>query len=404
MIIGAGVYQVPIIERAKERGIFTIVISPAGPYPGLSVADRVYYQDVRDRDEILEIAIKEEIDGVITDQTDIAVRTVAYVAEKMGLPGIGFECAKLFTDKRLMREKCRQLGLPTIEYAEVKSFDEALAFYYELGSTAIIKPVDSQGSRGVSKIDSVAKLKKKFAQTQKYSHTGEVIIERFINGKEMEVDSIAADYNVETLMHADLTPYDIPDVFASTTRLYPSIADENTINRLLELNKKIIKGFGLKQGLTHGEYIVDEDGEIYLIEIAARGGGTYISSHIAELQTGINTSDFLLDISMGNRNDIPKFEGGMCACGYVTFYLPAGTVVGMDGVEDVKEMDSVCKHSLDGIHIGLHTESFQDKTARYAVIAYADSRANLYQEIRKIKDLLKIKVDTGSGIEGPVWK
>lgn len=404
MVLGAGIYQVPLIQRAKDRGIFTIAVSPDGDYPGLKLADKIYYYDVRDEEKVLNAAREEKIDGITTDQTDVAVRTVAYVAEEMGLPGIGYETAKLFTDKNMMRERSREIGLPTIPSWKVSSLEDALLRFRELNAEAIIKPVDSQGSRGVYRIDSTETLLEKYNSSAMHSRTGDVIIEKYIDGTEFEVDSIAADYKVKTLMYADLEPYMVEGIFASTTRLYPSVREKEIVDKLLDINKRTIEGFGLKQGLTHSEYMRDKDGEIYLIEAAARGGGTFISSHIAELQTGVNTADFLIDIAMGLRNDIPHFEMNQCSCGYVTFYLPEGEVISDEGVMDVQAMDCVCKDTLDTIEMGLKTKTFSDKTSRYAIIVKDESREALVEDIHAIRRNLKIKVRTISGVKGPVWK
>ena len=405
MILGAGQYQVPIIEAAKKMGLYTIAISPVGPYPGLSLADKVYNIDVRDESTILTIARAECIDGVLTDQTDIAVRTVAFVAEKMGLPGIGYDTAKLFTDKSLMRAKTQELGFPTIENTVATTMGEAQAFFKRCRGRAIIKPVDNQGSRGVYLIDSCRELEARFFRAMEYSPARQVIIEQYITGREFEVDSILVNGYEKTLMYADTDLYNIPNVFASKTRLYPSVAEKNTIEKLLKLNHDIVTEFGLSQGFTHNEYIQDsETGEIYLIEAAAKGGGSFISSHIGQLQTGLNTSEFIVKLALGEVREMPDFETAQCHCGYVTFYLPEGEVIGMEGVAKVKLLPYVKKHSLDDIYLGLKTGSFSDKTARNVIILSAESREDIDRKIREIRDALKISVRTRRGVEGPVWE
>ena len=157
LVIGAGDFQLPLVQQAAktcEVLLAAPVISPAfDPY----ISDRLIV-DVRDEESILSFAQAHKIDGVITDQTDIAVRSVAYVAEKMGLPGIGYETGLLFTDKSRMRSRLAELGLPLLANRTVSSVEEAVAFYRELVSSAgrstdpvrvIIKPLDTQGSRGV---------------------------------------------------------------------------------------------------------------------------------------------------------------------------------------------------------------------------------------------------------------
>ena len=88
MILGAGIYQVPLIQKAKEMGLETIVVSIPGNYPGFAFADKVYKLDTRDQEAVLRAAQRERIDGICTSGTDVAVVTIGYVCEKLGLPGI----------------------------------------------------------------------------------------------------------------------------------------------------------------------------------------------------------------------------------------------------------------------------------------------------------------------------
>ena len=87
MILGAGIYQVPLIQKAKEMGLETIVVSIPGNYPGFAFADKVYKLDTRDQEAVLRAAQRERIDGICTSGTDVAVVTIGYVCEKLGPPG-----------------------------------------------------------------------------------------------------------------------------------------------------------------------------------------------------------------------------------------------------------------------------------------------------------------------------
>lgn len=403
MVLGAGLYQVPLIKTAQKQGIYTIAVSPDGDYPGLKVADKTYLYDVRDEESILRAAKEENIDGIVTDQTDIAVRTVAYVANNMGLPGIDYECAKRFTDKYLMRERCEELGLPTIKHRIVSSEAEACAFLDETGTDAIIKPVDNQGSRGIYKIGSRDDLAAYFDKAMAFSKSGRVIIEQFINGKEFEVDDIVFNGELKTLMYCDIDLFDIPNVFASKTRIYPSVEPDEVVNRLLDIDRRTIQGLGLTQGLTHSEYKMAQDGTVYLLEAACRGGGAYVSSHITPLQTGLQTADLLIDMAMGTMKSLPEFETSKCHCATLCFYLPVGEVVSLEGIEEVRSMPFVYKEHLGSIKQGMKTTQFSDKTARYVTVVYDDTHEALLRDIDEIRDKLRIKVKTEHGIEGPIW-
>lgn len=405
LILGAGNYQMPLIEQAKKKGVYVIAVTPPGDYPGIEVADKVYFHDARDEEFDLEVGRKENIDGIISDQAEIFVRPIAYVAEKLGLPGNGYETACLYTDKHLMRERSKALGLATIESYVVNELEEAIRMFRTIGGTAIIKPVDNCSSRGISKIPDEEELRKKWDEAKSYSGSGQVIVERYVNGPQFEVDSIAVGGKVETLMYADLKEFNIPNVFSSATRLYPSVADDETVARLLEYSRKINEGFGMIQGVSHNEYIMDEaTGEIYLIEGALRGGGTYIASHIAALETGLDTADFLVDAALGHLTEVPEFERNKCHAGYACFYLPVGEIISIDGVREVEALDYVVKTKFNDIAVGQMTHTLEDKDQRYAVVLYGDSREELQNRIETIRNMLRIQVRTKDGIKEPIWE
>lgn len=402
MIVGAGIYQVPVIECARQMGIYTVAVSPEGDYPGLKIADKTYNYDVRDKKNILKAAQAEKIDGITTDQTDMAVRSVAYVAEKMHLPGISTSCAEIFTDKFLMQERCAELGLPSIKCKKVRTPEEAADFFEELNAAAIIKPTDNQGSRGVRKINSKEDIERAFSDALKYSGK-DVIMEQFIDGSEVEVNDIVIDGEPHTLMYGDITPFEIPNVFASRTRIYPSNKDASCIKNLLDTDKKIIKGFGAAQGFTHSEYMIDKSGTVYLLEVAIRGGGAYVSSHIMPLQTGIHPEHIIVDMALGRLKELPKFKKNLCHSGTLCCYLPYGKIMSVDGINEVQNFPFVYKEHLDDIKVGEMTKPIADKTARYVTVVHANSREELLECFDKIRTVLNVKVKTSDGVKGPIW-
>ena len=121
MILGAGIYQVPLIRAAKEMGLTVIVASIKGDYPGFALADKVHYINTTDREAILKAAVSEKIDGICTTGTDVAVASIGYVCEKMGLSGISKEAADLVTDKAKMKEAFQKGGVSASRFRKVFS-------------------------------------------------------------------------------------------------------------------------------------------------------------------------------------------------------------------------------------------------------------------------------------------
>lgn len=135
MILGAGIYQVPLILKAKEMGLYTLVVSYPGPYPGFALADECLYLDTRDEAGILKAAREKEIQLICTTGTDVAIRTLGYVASHLSLPGLSVKSAYIVTDKLLMRNAfCKTNMKGSIPFCRVTSLAEARAFFQEQAS------------------------------------------------------------------------------------------------------------------------------------------------------------------------------------------------------------------------------------------------------------------------------
>ena len=405
MILGANTLQLPLITAASKLGYKTVVVSPVPGETGHAIADYSEFIDIKDEEAILLAAKKHDICGITTDQTDIAVRSVAYVAEKLGLPGIDYKTACLFTNKYLMREKCKELGIPTLNYKIVRTLDEALSALEELGGKAILKPVDNQSSKGVFLIDSAHKLREKFAETMNYSKQKAALVEQVAYGREFVVEGIAYDGVFQNLTVGDTYYFDIPDVFSATRRVFPTSAPAALRKKIEDFNQKIIHGFGLQQGITHSEYVVDINENVYLIETAARGGGVYISSDLIPLCTGLETEKFLINIATGNQIQMPDFQKDLRSCCYLAFFLPVGIVTSTTGINEVTKLPFVHHNNLTDIHIGMQTHEPKDKTFRYFLTIEADDSTQLEARIRQIKSILDdIKVKCADGQNhSPIW-
>ena len=403
LILGANTLQLPLIKKANEVGYQTLVVSPNNNEPGHKIAVFSEICDVTDCDGVLAIAKKYDICGIITDQTDLPVRTMAYVAGKMGLPGNDYEVAHIFTDKFLMREKCKEIGIKTVEYKLCHNLSEAKEFYESINKDIIIKPVDNQGSKGVSKITSLKELTAKFNEAIGYSRSKSVLVEEYICGREFLVEGICVNYEFKNLCCGDTEYFDIPDVFSASKREFPSTAPKATVDKVLATNEKIVKGFGLKQGITHAEYIMNGD-DVVLLEIAARGGGVFISSDLIHLQTGLDTEEFLLNIATGKVDKIPNFSSQNQSCCYISFFLPEGMVTGIKGIDSVKGLPYTYHNNFDDLYIGKRIGKNRDKTSRFFIIVAAENHDSLMDKCESIRQTISVEVTDQEGQKkGIIW-
>jgi len=401
IILGAGVLQVPIIKYAKSQNNYVIVISPRGNYPGFDYANKAYFHDVRDKEQILKIAKSENIDGIVTDQTDLPVTTAAYVAEELGLPGIGYHTSQLFTDKSRMNKKCIELGFSVPRSHTVSSMDEALRASEQLPYPFIIKPHNNQGSRGVVKIVNEDELRKNFEFSSSFSSENKVLMEEFIEGDEIAVQGLVYEYKTWNLLCVDKVNFENTNVFAPKYVMHPPKKQFLT-DRLFEINAAIMKGFGLKHGLTQSEFVYSEPKDtLYFIETAARGAGAYISSHIIPAACNIDTSKFLLDLSLGNPVDTKNFKESAKHAGYISFYLNKGRIKEVKGLKEVLSLKEVIFFPYQKLNPGYESQGLTDKTSRLGpIIMVAESREIIEQTIEIIRNTLIISMEDGSGI---IW-
>lgn len=403
MILGANNFVIPLIKRAKKEGLYTIIVSPDKTEPGFEYADERVYTDLRDKDKVLEAAEKLNIDGIITDQAETPVRTVAYVAEQLKLPGIGVDKSELFTNKYLMRETCRRIGIDTIKYKLVDNVEDAIAFFDTMDCDAIMKPIDSAGSRGVVKIKDIETIREEFEYTKSASKSGKVIIEEYIEGKELLLDGVVFNGEYQTIICGEYIKCDIPGVFSEYMGKYPAEITKEQYDMVNALVKRIIEGFGLPWGRTHTEVKINDKGA-WLMETAARGGGRYISSGIVPLMTDFSSEKFLLDACLGQVSEVPKIRKKNVSAGYVSLFLPKGEVISVEGLQNVIDLPYTYSHNFEDIKVGFKTSEFKDKIEGRFIHLVAKDDAELYARVEEIKRLIKIRVKTENGVEGPIWE
>ena len=237
LVIGAGDFQLALVKRAAMM-CDVLLAAPVIDKPFERYIADALYCDVRDFDRILEFARRancfgKPIDGVITDETDIPVLTVARVAEAMGLSGIDPDTARLFTNKALMRKRMEELGLKVLPHKTVSSLEEAVAAFKEINSTVIIKPLDAQGSRGVKRCDNAQDIVEHFAEAARWSTTHQVMVEQRATGREFVIEGLALNYEFKNLGIGDTIYFETVESLSAKERTWPTVADDELRDRVL---------------------------------------------------------------------------------------------------------------------------------------------------------------------------
>ena len=300
MVLPGTVWQIELIKKIKSLGYKVAVVHPYKDAPAFKYADEIVYEDILDQEAVLAAAKRLKVCAVMSDECDIATPTLAYVSSELGLPSQGIDMARLYTDKSCMRDLCYKHGLPCPSYKVCQNIDEALSFYRSLNRKMIIKPIDANSSRGVFTVESEQQLHEKFNDSIKYSHHKKAVIcERYISGAEFSVDGIMTPYGHFCLAISEKQQFS----YNKNLDKYLFFSYDNEkydYDYLREIDTKYVEMSGLPFGFTHAEYRY-EDGEFYLLEIGARGGGNLISSHIVPAMTGLDNYSLLIDMFVGNE-------------------------------------------------------------------------------------------------------
>lgn len=301
-IIGASYLQLPLIEKAKEMGYTTHVFAWAANDVGEKAADYFYPISIIEKEKILEKCREIGICGICSIASDVAMLTVNFIANELHLIGNSLEATYKSTNKHAMRLAFEANGDPSPKSYLVDSYTNLSNL--KLTYPIIVKPTDRSGSRGICKLYNSNNLYEAVEHAIKESFEGKALVEEFAEGQEYSVEFISyqGQHHFLALTHKYTTgaPH-----FIETGHLEPAPVDAVTIEKVKKVVTHALNTLGLKNGASHSELKIDNDGNIKLIEIGGRMGGDCIGSDLVRYSTGYDFVRMVVDIACGNS---PVFE------------------------------------------------------------------------------------------------
>lgn len=299
LILGAGIYQVPLIKVAKKLGIYTIVASIPGNYPGFELADKVYYENTTDYRKILSIARREKIDGIVTAGTDVAVITIGKVCDALGLKGLSAEAAELATDKLLMKQCYEKYGVRSAKFRRVTFDDPNYAnIISDLKLPVMFKSVDSSGSRGIIKVNSEDEFESARNYVLENTRSDYFVVEEYIEGEEFGAQAFVQDGKLEFILpHGDYVfkgDTGVPVGHFAPYNLDPSIL-EDAREQLIAA----VRAMQLDNCAINADFILSE-GETYVLEIGGRSGATCLAE-LVSIYYGFDYYEKIVRMAIGEK-------------------------------------------------------------------------------------------------------
>lgn len=293
-IIGASQGQLPICIEAIKKKIYTVGFAWGKDAICKNFFNKFYPISITNKDEIVKYCVKEGVDGVVSNASDLTALITTYVAEKLKLNGNNYASFQKAQDKFWIRNTTNQLkGLHPVRATILDEISHSLKFSFPI----IVKPCIGNSKKGVSFVRNEDELINAITYAKKENST--ILIEEFILGREISAETLS--YNGKHII-IQITDKETlgPPHFVEIGHHQPALLSKNEKHKIYDIVPKILDTIKYRNGATHIEFKINDKEEISLMEINLRGGGDNISTKLIQLSTGFNYIGALIDISLNS--------------------------------------------------------------------------------------------------------
>ena len=395
LLLGGSYFQVPSVKKAKELGYYTITCDYLPNNPGHKYADEYHNVSTTDKEAILKLAQELKIDGVVCYASDPAAPTAAYVAEKMGLAGHPYKAVEILSNKDLFRNFLSENGFNTPRAKGYTNVADAKKDWILFKKPIMVKPVDSSGSKGITKIENLDEIENAFNYALNFSRAKRVIVEEYIdayggqilgegfsvNGK--LVFSIFANHFFDKKANNPFTP---------AGGCFPLNMKSVIQKRIEKEIQKVLTILNMKTGAYNFEVRLDEQENIYLMEIGPRNGGNMIPQ-LVKHATGFDMVEYTIKSAMGeNCSNLDNFECKNYWAYYVLHSNNKGIFQKLTIDEEFKKNNLVELNLIK--EIGEKIEIFSGSgNAIGIMILKFKTQEEMQEKINNIENFVKVKIE-----------
>lgn len=389
-ILAGGNDQAALMEELRryfDGDVELILLDMAKNVKALPYADRFLQISTMDKEAVLEAAREEKIDYILTACGDQPMSTMAFVSAQMGLPCyLSEEDVRDLTNKIFMKKKMVEHGIPTAKHVYVEEGEE-LPDISGLAYPLIVKPVDSNGSKGVKKVMKESELMPLLQEALHYSISKNAIIEEFKEGTELSVDVYVEGTTAKLLSVTTSNKIkENKDSFTILQSEYPPRIDYSE-ERVREITQQIAEVFGLKDTPLLVQMIAG-NGQYNVVEFSARmGGGS--KYHLINVLSGIDIMKVYVEMVMGGKPHVtPKKQWKNALMNYV--YCHPGTFTSLKNFDELKDegvIYSFFTYKMPGAVIEKSNTS-SDRVAGFLVVG--NSEEEVKEKLRRANKMLQV--------------
>lgn len=395
LLLGGSYQQLVAIEYAKEAGYYTILCDYLSDNPGQYLADKFYQESTTDKETILQIATEEKIDGIIAYASEPAIPTAAYVAERLGLPTNPYSSVCLLTEKHLFRKFLRENQFSVPDFWECRCLDEdAVRRIRNMRFPIMVKPTDSSGSKGITKVENTAGIEAAVRYAKEFSRNGILEVEEYIEKDHPHTiggDIFVINGQVVFWGFMNCLRDESSNPLVPVGKSFPSEIKEKRLELLKKETQRLVDTLHLRAGGFNIEAIITKDDKVYFIEFAARSGGNMIPDMLSMI-SGKNMIAAAVESSMGNYDiDISFEENDVNFASYIPHTNRCGYFAGIKYSEMAKKRivkEVIYKNVGDAI------ENFEHagKAIGIVFLRFKD-REEMYQVLEHISEHVRVEVN-----------
>ena len=290
LLLGGLRYLLPVIKAAHDLGYYVITCDYIPNNIAHKYSDEYHNVSIVDKEAVLALAQKLQIDGIMSFAVDPGVITAAYVQERLGLPGNPYASVLILQNKDLFRDFLREHGFTIPNSRSFSSLEEALSDISWYVFPVIVKPTDSAGSKGVMRVDSFADLELALQEAFAHSLSHRVIVEEFIEkqGCSSDTDCFSVDGKLEFIsFSAQHFDENATNPYTPSTYSWPSTFTKEQEAKLTFELQRLLSLLHMRTSIYNVETRIGKNGQAYLMEVSPRGGGNRLAEML-RYATGVD--------------------------------------------------------------------------------------------------------------------
>lgn len=393
MLLGGIRYLLPVIKAAHEQGYYVITADYLPDNIAHKFSDEYVNVNVVDKDAVLAVAKEKQIDGIMSFGVDPGVVAASYVQNQMGLPSFGpYESVEILQNKDKFRQFLAENGFNVPKAKSFSSMEEALKErdWYEY--PVIVKPTDSAGSKGVTRVDCYEDLNVALDYAFANSIKGNVIVEEFIEKRGCSSDTDSFSYNGELKMvtfSAQRFDANAINPYAPSAYSWPSTFTEEEESYLKSEIQRLLTLLKMKTSIYNIETRIGMNGKPYIMEVSPRGGGNRLAE-VVRYATGVDMITACTRAAVGDCiDDIQQRPYNGHWAEIVLHADHSGIFEGLEISEDLPA--EIIERDL-WVEVGDHVDGFEGaNNAIGMLILRFESQEELSKALTSQADWLKVK-------------